>query len=109
MEKKAKQRIIRINRAQDTDRNYIKVFYSPLDLAAKHLHELASFKLFIYLLKNIDGYRLVLSSSHFTQWANVSRNAYNTAFKELERMGYLVQDEELTDIYTFYELPTNLL
>jgi len=41
------------------------------------------------------------------QWANVGSTAYNTAFNELVREGYLIQKEGTKVIYTFYDKSQN--
>ena len=98
------QRVITVNKSPCNKQNKFTVNnLSALDEAVGRLVEKASFKLYIYLAKNQDSYIFNLSSSHFLQWANVGIKAYNTAFKELVKEGYLIQKEGTEDIYTFYD------
>ena len=102
------QRVITINKATcDMKHKYTVNNLDSLDEAAGRLVQKASFKLYIYLAKNQDKYSFNLSSSHFMQWANVGSTAYNTAFNELVREGYLIQKEGTKVIYTFYDKSQN--
>ena len=71
--------------------------------AARRLTSVAGFKLYMYLAKNQNNYSMLLYSSSFLEWANVGIAAYNTAFKELVKEGFLVPDPVIKDKYNFYD------
>ena len=62
-----------------------------------------SFKLWMYLGKNQDGYSFALSSTDAVKWGIGSVSSYNRAVKELTEKGYLVRSSG--NFYDFYELP----
>lgn len=64
-----------------------------------------AFKLWVYLVKNQDKYSFALSCKDFCRWADVSKNTYETAVKELIERSYLMQKEEGSNVYIFYEMP----
>lgn len=98
------QRILTINKEPtDKEHKYTVNNLEAIDEAAFNLQKKASFKLYIYLAKNQDKYKFALSSSHFMAWAGVAKTAYDSAFKELEEKGYLIQKEADSNIYTFYD------
>lgn len=76
---------------------------SAIDEAAFSLQEKGSFKLYIYLAKNQNNYKFALSSSHFMEWSGLSKQAYDTAVKELIAKGYLVPIDGKKQWYNFYE------
>lgn len=100
------QRIITVKKSK-TDRQHI---YSANNIQAMfeamgRLTSMCGFKLYMYLAKNQDNYEMALSSADFCDVANCSMTAYNTAFKELESKGYLVNTKAST-IYVFYDTYT---
>ena len=102
------QRVITVNKAPCGGKNkYTLNNLDSLNEAAGRLVQKASFKLYIYIAKNQDKHSFNLSSSHFMKWANVGITAYNTAFNELVREGYLIQKEGTKVIYTFYDKSQN--
>ena len=62
-----------------------------------------SFKLWMYLGKNQDGYSFALSSTDAINWGIGSQSSYKRAVNELKEKGYLVKSE--SRYYDFYELP----
>ena len=62
-----------------------------------------SFKLWIYLGKNQDGYSFALSSADAVKWGIGSVSSYHRAVNELTEKGYLVRS--CGNLYDFYELP----
>lgn len=101
------QRAITIQK-QQSDKNhlYAIINLAAMDAAARTLTSLAGIKLWMYLDKNQDNYKIeAFSAQGFCEWANVSRSAYNTAFEELRNKGYLKLNEGTKTVFTFYERP----
>lgn len=61
-----------------------------------------TFKLWLYLAKNQNGYELALSMVDAISWGIGSKSSYYRAVKELEHKGYL---QKSGNRYFFYELP----
>lgn len=61
-----------------------------------------TFKLWLYLAKNQNGYKLALSMADAISWGVGSKSSYYRAVKELEEKGYL---QKSGSSYIFYELP----
>lgn len=108
MEKQVKtvpnQRTISVNK-QPTDKQniYTANNLKALDEAAYRLQSKGGFKLYMYLAKNQNNYYFALSSSDFCSWSGLGIRAYNTAFEELEKEGYLVLKENSKNNYIFYD------
>lgn len=98
------QRIITIHKEPTNKKNkYTMNNIEALEEAVKKLQSKCGFKLYMYFAKNQDTYQTALSSSDFCEWANCGMTAYNTAFKELEEKGYLINKAGASTIYTFYD------
>lgn len=61
-----------------------------------------TFKLWLYLVKNQNGYELALSMADAISWGIGSKSSYYRAIKELQNKGYLQKNGSR---YVFYELP----
>lgn len=101
------QRAITIQKQQSDKKHlYAIINLAAMSEAARTLTSLAGIKLWLYLDKNQDNYRIeAFSAQGFCEWANVSRAAYNTAFEELRDKGYLKLNEGTKTVFTFYEKP----
>lgn len=96
------QRVISVNKAPaDKEHLYTCINLQALNTACRTLQSKAGVKLYLYLAKNQDKYTFALSSADFMDWAGVKRDAYNSAFKELEEQGYLSSIGG--NRYAFYE------
>lgn len=84
------------------DNYYAKINLRALQNAMSTLTPKA-FELWIYLSKNQDNYFLWLSKADFLKWSNVCKSSYHNAFRELERLGYLIEKD--SNQYDFYEMP----
>ena len=71
--------------------------------AARRLQSKAGFKLYMYLAKNQDKYHFALSRTDFCEWSGCSITAYRTAFDELEKQGYLINESNNKKDYVFYD------
>lgn len=97
------QRIIYIKRnSENAKKNFFKIGHEALNKASMDLNG-NTFKLYIYLANNSNGYRLELSSKHFIQWSGTSDSTYDRAFKELKEKGYLIQAPNKKNVYVFAE------
>lgn len=101
------QRAITIQKEQSDKKHlYAIINLAAMDAAARTLTSLAGIKLWMYLDKNQDNYKIeAFSAQGFCEWANVSRAAYNTAFEELREKGYMILNEGTKTVFTFYEKP----
>ena len=98
------QRNITVHKAKaDKQHLYTPINLNALDNAVNRLKSLAGIKLFLYIAKNQDKYNFYLSSSDFMAWAGVGRAAYNSAFDELVKEGFLIKKFGDTTTYYFYE------
>lgn len=86
------QRIVKVQK-QPTDKQHLYTTnnLSAIDQASKRLQSFAGFKLYVYLAKNQNNYEFAFSSKDFMEWSGVSKSAYDTAFTELVKEGYLKQ------------------
>lgn len=103
------QRVITVHK-ELTDRQHLYTAnnLNAIDEAAHFMRSKAGFKLYFYIAKNQNNHQFALSSSDFCNWASVSLQAYNTAFDELVKNGYLVPKDKGTEnesktIFTFYD------
>ena len=62
-----------------------------------------TFKLWMFIGKNQNGYTFALSKVEAIKWGVGSKSSYDRAVKELKEKGYLV--ETSPNHYTFYEKP----
>lgn len=101
----ANQKTITINREEVNlrgDKQYLAVYSENVAAAARVLSN-TSFKLYIYLLSNQDGYKKDFSSQHFSTLYGVSYSSVSRAIAELEKEGFLVKGDN--NKYEFYERP----
>lgn len=101
------QRVLTIHKEPtDKQHKYTVNNLEAMGEAAKRLQSKGGFKLYMYLAKNQEMERWVLSSSHFCEWSGLGIAAYRTAFNELEKEGYLIpkdKTKEKETIFTFYD------
>lgn len=102
------QRTITVKK-EPTDKEHLYTTNNleAVDEAARYLQSKAGFKLYYYIAKNQNNYQFALSSKDFCSWSGVSLTAYNTAFEELEKQGYLILKEGTKTVYTFYDKSRN--
>lgn len=101
----ANQKTITINREEVNlrgDKQYLAV-YSENVAAASRVLSNTSFKLYIYLLSNQDGYKKDFSSQHFATLYGVSYSSVSRAIAELEKENFLIKGDN--NKYEFYERP----
>ena len=97
------QKIIYIKRSSDKDKvDFFKVSNNNLDQAAKDLDG-KSFKLWVYLADNKDGYRKEMYPVDFCNWSGLSDSSYRRAWEELETKGYVIQSPKVKNMYLFKE------
>lgn len=65
-----------------------------------------TFKLYLYLASNVDGFDLALSRQDVMDKLSISKDSYIRAVKELEKTGYLVCKQGFS--YDFYTSPANV-
>lgn len=94
---------------EKTDNNCVDNYYAKINLIALQnaMSTLTpkAFELWIYFSKNQDNHFFWLSKVDFLKWSSVKENSYFSGFKELERLGYLVEKEKGSNQYDFYEIP----
>ena len=89
---------------ENIDNYYAKINLIALRSAMSSLTPKA-FELWVYLSKNQDNYFMWLSKVDFLSWSNIKSTSYYEAFNELKRLGYLVEKDNITNQYDFYEIP----
>ena len=99
------QKIIHINKPKFTN-NYLIIGNNETIAAANNIKAYATFKIYLYLAGNVDGYEFGLSRKIIMETYNISDKTYKKAISELEELGYLIKREE-EGIYDFYLVPYN--
>ena len=89
---------------ENIDNYYAKINLIALRSAMSSLTPKA-FELWVYLSKNQDNYFMWLSKVDFLSWSNIKSTSYYEAFNELKRLGYLIEKDNITNQYDFYEIP----
>lgn len=81
------QKVIHIQKQKYVD-NFLQVGNDEWQRAARELTG-STFKLYLYLAGNRDGYDLALSQKAVEDATGISKNTYHRAVEELESKGYL--------------------
>ena len=99
------QKVVKINK---TTTNGQKVYVS-LDLAAMQeamqTLDAGAFKVYMYLAKNMDQYIFALSSADAAENYGIKKKQYDTGIKKLIEAGYLVQVDEDSNHFSFFDSP----
>lgn len=87
------------------------VFKEDIFFAAQDLKD-TTFKLYMYLISNQDGYIAGLSRQDVINKTGISESSYKRGMKELEEKGYFVYTNQRASgkdgnlpLYTFYSRP----
>lgn len=100
----ANQRVITTKKEECNKDN----IYTPINLSAlrEAMPDLNGneFKMWVYLGKNKDGYTFALSKVDCIRWCGFSESTYGNAFKGLVAKGYLIQRNDGSNHYDFYEV-----
>ena len=90
-----------------TERNSNNIYATfnieALQEAMKNLKN-SSFKLWCYINKNQDKYKLELSQKACEEWG-IKKDSYYSSVRDLTEKGYLIQKDTHSNIYSFYEVP----
>ena len=99
----ANQDIIKIEGrgAYDEKHKFCRIHLDPLQEAMLNLKG-ETLKLWLYLNKNADNYSIELSQKACEAWG-LKKDAYYTAKKKLEELGYLTRVREGSNIFIFHE------
>lgn len=99
------QKIVQIGeRTARNGRNlYATVNLDALQQAMKTLKG-SSLKMWLYLNKNQKDYALELSRAACLEWG-IKKDSYYDGIEELIEKGYLIRNNEGSNLYTFYESP----
>lgn len=110
------QKAFRVNKKREsdskTDVRISDLFKKDIFEACKNLKD-TTFKVYMYLISNQDGYIGGLSKVDVLAQTGISESSYKRAIKELEEKGYLLyslqraQDSSgaLLPLYEFYSRP----
>lgn len=99
----ANQKRITINKEICNASNpYLLVNLEALQQAMFNLKKVGTFKLWMYLASNQNGFSLELSGANCKKWG-IRPDSYHVAVRELVDLGYLV--EQKNNHYIFYEVP----
>ena len=99
----ANQKIIKLaeRTRRDAEHLYSMNNLDALQAAMQTLNG-SGLKLWLYLNKNQDGYRLELSRVDCAKWG-IKKDSYYSAVDELINKGFLVQDHYGSNMYWFHE------
>ena len=86
----------------DKQHLYAVINLEALEAAARDLPK-NSFKLWVYLAKNNDGFELAMGNKAVFESFGIKKDAYDDAVEDLREKGYLVQVKG--NIYEFHEVP----
>ena len=100
----ANQKVIVINKCQSEDKRYVSFSQEIGQKACANIKRVGALKLWLYLSKNCDEYRLALSPKDCEKWG-ISKDAYHAGVKELLEKGYLKKAEQ--NQYIFCDMPTD--
>lgn len=82
----ANQKLLTVSKSKEG--KYTIINLEALERASRELQG-ESFKLWLYLAKNQNGYRFALSMIDALSWGIGSKSSYHRAVKELESKGYI--------------------
>lgn len=104
----ANQRRITIHRevpkgTKESKRSYVIAYNDNINNAMKNLSKATSFKVYMYMLGNIDNYHFALSTQDIADVCGMSKDTAKSAVNDLIEKGYLVLREKHS--YDFYERP----
>ena len=90
------------------DNNFLQVNNDEWSYACKELKD-STFKLYIYLASNRNGYQIALSPAAANNATGISKKSYYRAVDELLEKGYLVKFDSDNKVgnegYYFYTMP----
>ncbi len=97
------QKIVQLARRTARDKNHL---YAMMNLdalqAAMQTLNGSGLKLWLYLNKNQDNYRMELSRVDCAKWG-IKKDSYYSAVDELIKKGFLVQDHSGSNLFWFHE------
>lgn len=74
--------------------HYVKLYHRVMDKAMKDFAQHSSYStlyLYLYLIRNKNGYTFELSRSDVMAHTGLSKDTYSKSFNDLVKLGYLVQ------------------
>ena len=90
---------------RDSEHLYSMNNLDALQMAMKTLNG-SGLKLWLYLNKNQDGYRLELSRVDCANWG-IKKDSYYKAVDELIQKGFLIQDHFGSNLFWFHEIASS--
>lgn len=99
------QKVITVKKT-DSDGNHIYGIFN-LEACSLAAHELSdkAFRLYVFLNLNQDGYTFAFSPARIEAQFGINEKRCRSAVNELIDKGYVLQKEDGTNRYTFFELP----
>ena len=99
------QKVITVKKT-DSDGNHIYGIFN-LEACSLAAHELSdkAFRLYVFLNLNQDGYTFAFSPARIEAQFGINEKRCRSAVNELIDKGYVIQRENGTNRYTFFELP----
>lgn len=83
---------------------YLRLNQDSLFTATQNLKP-STVILWLYIIKNQDGWNFELSSKHACKMCGISIQTYNRCIDELKEKGYLVKVNNKTNRWICYEMP----
>lgn len=99
------QEKIIINKSKtNKDNIYLCANLDALQEAMNNLKNSSALKLWLFFVKNQNGYQFELSQVEANKWG-ISKSSYYRGKEELVQKGYLVPVKEGSNIFTFFDQP----
>lgn len=106
-EKVSNERIVKISRdnvVKASGKPFACIYKENITNACCDLKP-STFKIWVYLASNKNNYDYPYSPAYLSKVINISVKTAQSAFNELKEKGYIEEDLERKDHYTFYEKP----
>ena len=99
------QKIVRIKKREcGKDNVYTLINLESLNYAMTHLTN-AQMKVWLYFVKNVDGYELAVSPAEAAKKWNIKKTTMQETVRFFIENKYLVQAKEGSNKYIFYDYP----
>lgn len=82
--------------------DFLQINNDEWQQACQCIEHYGTFKLYLYLASNKDGFNMYLSPVAIENAIGISESTYRRALKELQDLGYLLKVEGRTNLYVFH-------
>lgn len=102
----ANQKVVVVNKAVSNKENIYGIVNKEAAFEAMRELKPNTYILYSYMNMNQNEYKFALSPTDVINNTGMSKKTYDRAVAELIEKGYLVQTKEGSNVYSFYELPS---